>query len=319
MNRQEAIEALCKFSKDAKLSEEERLSVLSQMKHAFISDGWQFDEFFFFHYADRTKKERLEFVREIEKDAWTKKVNGIATIELFNDKWRTYQKFSSFFRRDVIRIVDDKDKTEYSKFVKDHPTFMLKPNIGSLGKGIQKMSVCDCSFEQLLMENPNGFLMEEVIMQDPELAVIHPKSVNTLRVHTVRTKSGVKVLYPYLRMGRGENVVDNAGAGGIFTKVDPQTGVITNAVDEFCHTFTRHPDSGVELIGFKIPRFQEALNLSKQLAEVVPEAKYVGWDLALTPKGWVMVEGNTRAQFVFQIPRQEGFRKEFEKIKKEVE
>ena len=44
--------------------------------------------------------------------------------------------------------------------------------------------------------------------------------------------------------------------------------------------------------------------------------KYAGWDLALTEKGWVMVEGNARGQFVWQIPMQKGFMKEANQILK---
>ena len=68
------------------------------------------------------------------------------------------------------------------------------------------------------------------------------------------------------------------------------------------------------IVGFKIPEWEKALELAKALSRVVPEWYFAGWDLAYTDKGWVMVEANSRGQFVcFQTSTQIGFRKELEK------
>lgn len=119
-------------------------------------------------------------------------------------------------------------------------------------------------------------------------------------------------------MGRGSSVVDNAGSGGIFTSVDFHTGRITKAVDELGNSYNEHPDTKINLIGYEIPKWQEAIELAKKLALIVPNNRYTGWDLALTKNGWCMVEGNTRAQFVFQIPEQKGFRELFNDYKKQL-
>ena len=36
------------------------------------------------------------------------------------------------------------------------------------------------------------------------------------------------------------------------------------------------------------------------MASEVPDVHYVGWDIALTNEGWVMIEGNEDGQFGFQ-------------------
>ena len=46
--------------------------------------------------------------------------------------------------------------------------------------------------------------------------------------------------------------------------------------------------------------------------------RYIGWDLALTENGWVMVEGNRTAQFGWQITTQTGFREEVNGYLKEM-
>ena len=117
-----------------------------------------------------------------------------------------------------------------------------------------------------------------------------------------------------MRVGTGKSVVDNAGAGGIICEINAETGEVIAAKDENGFSYDIHPDSGFCLIGFKIPRWNEAVILSKTLARVIPEMAYCGWDLALTSEGWIMIEANPRGQFLWQIPRCIGFRVEIEEI-----
>ena len=46
--------------------------------------------------------------------------------------------------------------------------------------------------------------------------------------------------------------------------------------------------------------YKEACNLVKEAATVVEEVKYIGWDIAITPKGPSIIEGNSYPG-VFQI------------------
>ena len=162
----------------------------------------------------------------------------------------------------------------------------------------------------------NGYIMEEVIKQNPEMARFHPESVNTVRIPTIRTGDRVRVVIPFMRTGRGSSIVDNAGAGGIICALDVEEGSIIAAADEHGNRYDKHPDTGEMLIGFKVPRWDEAKQMAVELAAVVPDNRYAGWDLALTENGWVLVEANARGQFVTQIATKKGFRKELESILK---
>ena len=79
--------------------------------------------------------------------------------------------------------------------------------------------------------------------------------------------------------------------------------------------YETHPDTGARLIGYSVPDWQEAKDLAMELARVLPDNKYTGWDLAHTKDGWVMQEGNDRGDFdIFQLTSNSGFRSEIEKI-----
>ena len=98
---------------------------------------------------------------------------------------------------------------------------------------------------------------------------------------------------------------------------DNEIKVGQSAIDERMNRYVVHPDSGKAILGFQIPKWEEAKSFVVDLANVLPELKYCGWDLALTNQGWVMVEANGKGLFIgFQMPTQEGFRVEFEVIKK---
>lgn len=88
---------------------------------------------------------------------------------------------------------------------------------------------------------------------------------------------------------------------------------MTRIYDELGNRYVVHPDTKKPTVGFSIPQWEMAVDLSLKLSPVVPGSVYIGWDLALTDKGWVMVEGNSRGRFIcFHMVIQNGFRKELE-------
>lgn len=294
-----------------------------RVRSVIIRYGWCPMEYFVYNYDAKTPRERRQMVGEFEKHWFAFRVNSQRSIQIFNQKWDTYQHFKKYYGREIIKVTKETHVSEFDEFVKNHNSFILKPLSSSMGRGVRKVDVqqdqpIDSLFNSLLEENPKGFLAEELIIQDPSMAILHPQSVNTMRVNTLRTKDGVLVFKPSIRIGRGDSVVDNAGAGGIFAKIDENTGEIEKVFDEYKHLYEVHPDTGFKLIGYRVPHMDEAKALAAELMDVLQDCAYVGWDLGLTPNGWVMVEGNVEAQFTFQIFEECGFRDDFSKILKQI-
>jgi hypothetical protein len=148
------------------------------------------------------------------------------------------------------------------------------------------------------------------------MAVWNNSCVNTVRMTSFICTDGKHViLQPFIRTGRNGAIVDNAGAGGIFAVFDPETGiVITDGVDESGNRFEKHPDSNIVYRGWQIPYYNELKTLTEIVHRSLPKYhKYVGFDFALSTKGWLLVEGNW-GQFVGQIAEQKGVRYQFEKL-----
>jgi len=140
------------------------------------------------------------------------------------------------------------------------------------------------------------FVFEETIRQHRRLAELYPHSLNTLRVTTVRRPSGdVLDLVMIIRIGSGGQYVDNASAGGIAVGVDLSSGTVLRAPSTLHHfggtVHESHPDTGVAVRGFQVPLFEEAVELGHRAARYI-DYPLVGWDVAITDDGVVLLEGN---------------------------
>lgn len=273
--------------------------------------NWRSDEFF--HYRGDTlgEKECEAFVSDIARKRFAENVSPIEARQLLDDKWCTYELYKKYFNREaclVTQASDKSSKSRYNELIGIKKKLIIKPLCGTLGKGIKIVQQEDAT--ELLKSYPDGFIAEEVIQQDERMAQLHPESVNTLRIHTLQNNGNVEVFHPYIRMGRGNSVVDNAGSGGVFTSCNLETGEVLTAVDEYGHSYINHPDTNFPLIGFFVPCWKEAFDFARQLALENQNIHYCGWDLALSKNGWVLIEGNPRAQMVFQISENSGFKYE---------
>lgn len=148
--------------------------------------------------------------------------------------------------------------------------------------------------EHLQPRVAGGLLIERYLEQHPQLAALNPSSLNTLRIWVLRHEAQVRVLGMVLRIGRQGEVVDNTHNGGILAPVDLASGRLAKAKtgDLFPDTFSRHPDSGVQLEGQAVPHFDACLALAGEALRVFPQAHFAGLDMAVTETGPVIVELN---------------------------
>ena len=69
----------------------------------------------------------------------------------------------------------------------------------------------------------------------------------------------------------------------------------------------------MKYMGFQVPDWDKAISLVKEMHELVPKVGYIGWDLAYTDNGWVLVEANGGSQILIpQICYGRGFKPEIE-------
>lgn len=239
--------------------------------------------------------------------------------KIFDKKNLSYKVYGKYYKRDLICIKDEKDKKTFDEFIKDKEKFILKPFSGHSGDGIEIINVKDYEnnkelFEYTLLKAP--FVAEELIVQDKGLGCFHEKSVNTIRVVTFQYKEDISILWAFLRTGQGGASVDNMGAAGLGALIDHETGkIISDGIDWKGDKEKKHPDSGITFKGYQIPKWDELKEVVKNLASELSEMHCIGWDLALTKDGWVLVEGNARPQCVtIQTFTKKGYRPMYNKM-----
>ncbi len=180
----------------------------------------------------------------------------------------------------------------------------FKPVVGWQGQDIYNLKVHDntillndkyTSLEDLKMCIHDQAIIQRAIEQHPQMSILYPKSVNTLRIVTVRKDAEILILNCVCRIGANGNVYDNWSTGGIAVAVDTETGKLKK--HGFFHPrygrmVTEHPDTKITFEGFEIPNFLQALQMAAKLHRFFYGLHSVGWDIAITPKGPLVVEGN---------------------------
>lgn len=141
-----------------------------------------------------------------------------------------------------------------------------------------------------------GYIIQSRLQQHPFLNSIAPYTTNTVRIVTLLdADNNVRVHFSILRAGRRGSAADNWDRGGISIAIDPVSGVLGKGVLKPKYGSRRveaHPDSGVRFAGLQMPFWNEVLDLCSRAARVTPNLRSVGWDVAITSDGPVLVEGN---------------------------
>lgn len=275
------------------------------------------NEYFLFGFRGKNHEYRNGFCTDWVKDSTLLNlIGGDVFFKELKDKYNFYLLTGKYFNRDVMFINPTEGTlAAFKQFALKHPVLFVKENASSLGRGVSSHHInSEEEAEKLyksLKESNGDWMIEEKIVQVSEMAQWNESSVNTVRLPSILNNGKWSPIGPFLRTGRKGAVVDNAGAGGVFAVINPETGVvITDGIDEDGKYYAQHPDSGVTYKGWQVPHWKELLALAEEIQRSIPQHKYVGWDFALTEKGWTLIEGNW-GQLVSQYNDHIGLKKQF--------
>ena len=277
---------------------------------AVPAHGQSVNDYFAYEFATKSHSQRRQFVTAARAKRILAYFNDPEAAYVLQHKARFYQAFGDLMGREVFDPIRQSEE-ELARFLAAHTQVVIKPLGGAFGRGVRFLTAEEReSPERLYRElRRDRAIAEEALVQHPAMAELHPHSVNTLRITTVRSGGVVHVMSTALRMGSGGQRVDNLKAGGIAVSVDSQTGRISSTgVDRMGLRYSHHPSTGVELLGRAIPSWPDVLGLARAAAERVPSVRYVGWDIAVARDGRpVLIEGNDCGNFgVQQQPDQVG-------------
>ena len=251
-----------------------------------------------------------------------RRMNDKAYWHFFDDKTQFNEKFARWIGRDWLKADEGLTLERLSAFLEGKDAIMFKPLEGSSGQGIVKYAAADWAdlpaFLRRVQESGPAIL-EEVVKQHPDMARLCPTSVNTVRIATLLGDKKEGIVYAFLRIGNGR-VMDNVDCGGMAARVDLASGkLLTVGADKQGNTYEKHPITGTPIIGFQVPYFEEAKQMCLEAMRVVPQVRFVAWDVAITPEGPRFIEGNSFPshavpQFAAHYPDGIGILPEFKKF-----
>ena len=153
----------------------------------------------------------------------------------------------------------------------------------------------------------NPVIVQPAISNHPSIDCYAPGVLCTLRITTYHQPEGsVKPIFAAFRMPTNSKNVDNFHAGGIAAGINEQ-GILSSAVSlkPDSSRFSQHPTTGTQIEGTELVQWDESLQLVSKAHAQFPDVRMIGWDVALTPNGAILVEANSAwCVKVLQIPNQ---------------
>lgn len=191
-------------------------------------------------------------------------------------------------------------------------SFYLKCDTECCGRGVYHVvksgtgyeingSSCDLTAMDKGFFEGRDFILQEAVVNHPLLAKVYPYSLNTARYITVwDDKTNRPALFAqFFRIGANGNHVDNWAVGGLLFSLSGkgEIGEFGFYKDEkYAKDCTlrvsKHPETGMTFKGVCLPGHDEALALALKAHSLLPGVKSIGWDLAFTSDGPVVIEGN---------------------------
>ena len=273
-----------------------------------------YTDYALFHMDRANAAQRRTYVTRGVNDRLVSRFNDASYRHIFVNKDEFNETFSDFLGRDWMRIAYPEssgydavaEAEKLASFCRGKDEIVAKPRDGMCGKGVEMLCPADypdaASLYAYLQSIGTG-IVEEKIVQHPDMARLYPDSINTLRMVTLNNGKAVTLVLAICRIGNGGRV-DNFLNGGMMTRINVDNGTLQYVcVDEQNRTYETHPITGTPFVGYPIPMWEECVAFAKKAALVVPEVGYVGWDLAVTPAGPVLVEGNEfPGHCLYQLP-----------------
>lgn len=283
-----------------------KVFIFFDMINCMIRYGAGYYDYNIFAFYNMNHKQRKTYITRIKNKKLILYCNDQKYSHIFNNKNEFNKVYKDYLNRDYLDL-ENVTFDDFKKFMDGKDIIFAKPNVGESGKGIEKLYKKDFkNLEDMFkyVTSKNFGILEELIVQHEALNKLYPLSVNSLRIVTIVVDKIPHVVYVVSKMGNEGKFVDNMENSGLCCPVDTTTGKINNvAHTSKLITYDTHPYTNIKLIGYEIPYIKEAMELVKKAALVVPEVKYIGWDVFIGEDGPGIIEGNDYPGYDFwQLP-----------------
>jgi len=140
-------------------------------------------------------------------------------------------------------------------------------------------------------------LVQPKINNHTDLEKVVGETLAVARVITAREPHGEpEYLIASIRLPAGSGATSNFGGGHLGAPIDGESGVVGPArfkpPSEIMHVHEHHPVTGMRIAGFALPQWRKAIELVLAAHTALDNMPFVGWDVAFTETGPLIIEGN---------------------------
>lgn len=269
-----------------------------------------FNDYLEFDFAILSRAERATWVTSPLALELSKKYDDPRFVHHFHHKIEFNRLFDQFLGREWLDL-ESTDADALREFAERHPVLIGKEPVSKSGFGVSRYDtdgVTDWEALRAELIGKGQVLVEERIVQHPVLEAIAPGTANTTRITTfVKDDGTVEIINMAQKFGRG-SVSDQGAFGGFYTALHEDGRAMGMGYDIHGELYETHPDTGARIADFRLPDLDAVRGLISQVALVVPQVRYVGWDVVATEAGPVLVEGNWGAGVFENKPTATGVR-----------
>jgi len=213
------------------------------------------------------------------------------------------------------KLNDTQQLSDFFATNTDYPLF-IKPVHGSYGQGTFSLTAFDHKKQSFsskagadvelasvlaVADKPKhqGLLIQRCLMPHPR--VLDTVGPNTSCVRFILIKDGADVFIhrAFWKIATKGNITDNFSYGkhgNLLADIDVETGKVTRVIGGLWPDTTQHvnhPDSGMVLLGFQLPDWQQAVAQCIQASNIFSGLSLQSWDVAFCVDGPVLMELNT--------------------------
>ncbi len=302
---------------------EDSVHSASFMKHCIgvvkckILYGASIADYFELRFFEKTHRERKTYFTSKDARRFNNRVNGTEKVWKFRDKIYMYQALGQYIKREQL-FCPPRNYAEFEDFIQRHGAVLYKKSSTYFGTGIELWSANGTDIRKLYERSLNEpAILDELVIQHPDIARLNPGSVNTVRIYTLMVQDTCHFIAAEFHMGRSGQLIDNFENGGLSANVDLKTGALLGAAyDLRRRSYTIHPDTGAEIAGFILPNWSEVLRFTEECARACSLAA-VEWDLAIRESDCVLIEANPNVRNnEIQMGESHGRKRQFEELEK---
>lgn len=277
-------------------------------------------DYFYFRFFVLSRPERKEFAGTGFMYEYQLIMNPKKERDILENKLLFLEKYSNYINHNYSSKMEFFNNRTKSRDILSNNSgrIVLKSSDGQCGEGIEVVNLKEFKEKELFekLKNTDNDLIEEFIVQHDDLMKLSPAGLNTVRIFTQLDKNDKMVILGARLRITIDSYVDNLAAGNIAAYINIESGIvdgpgvysdITKKEEKF------HPITNTKIKGFKIPFWNESLQMVNEAALLYKENRSIGWDVAITNNGPELLEGNHNwCKLLWQLPVKKGLKQELE-------